>query len=166
MPKLPEYETHKVVKTKVVKLKGDTYAVTFTYDDGTEDFAEAGSIRRAVASTPRPSGPAARCAPFRSRRQDALLTFHGLIDERLVPLDPRETHQLGRVTVRPKWMPPAALATERFALLERLCLGLSLELGLGLGHRQHSLCFLSPSRMPLFLAAGHCAGGVELGVYS
>jgi hypothetical protein len=86
---------------------------------------------RTMASTPRPSGPAARCAPFRSRRQDALLTFHGLIDERLVPLDPRETHQLGRVTVRPKWMPRAALATERFQLLEGLCLGLGLGLALG-----------------------------------
>ncbi len=40
---MPEFETHRVVKTKVVKLKGDTYAVVFTYDDGTEETAGAGS---------------------------------------------------------------------------------------------------------------------------
>ena len=39
---MPEFETHRVVKTRVVKLKGDTYAVTFTYDDGTEDFVGVG----------------------------------------------------------------------------------------------------------------------------
>jgi hypothetical protein len=35
--------THKVIKTEVVKAKGDTYGVIFTYDDGTEDYAEVGS---------------------------------------------------------------------------------------------------------------------------
>ena len=40
---MPEFETHKVTKTKVVKLKGDTYAVMFTYDDGTEQIAGVGS---------------------------------------------------------------------------------------------------------------------------
>lgn len=40
---MPEYETHKVVKTQVLQLKGDTYAVTFTYDDGTEETAGVGS---------------------------------------------------------------------------------------------------------------------------
>lgn len=39
---MPEFDTHRVVKTRVVKLKGDTYAVTFTYDDGTEDFVGVG----------------------------------------------------------------------------------------------------------------------------
>jgi hypothetical protein len=40
---MPEYATHKVVKTKVVQLKGDVYAVTFTYDDGAEETAGVGS---------------------------------------------------------------------------------------------------------------------------
>lgn len=40
---MPEYKTHRVVETKVVKLKGDTYAVTFTYDDGSEETAGVGS---------------------------------------------------------------------------------------------------------------------------
>lgn len=31
------------MRTKVVQLKGDTYAVTFTYDDGTEETAGVGS---------------------------------------------------------------------------------------------------------------------------
>ena len=40
-----EYETHKVVKTRVVKVngEGDTYAVVFTYEDGTEETAGVGS---------------------------------------------------------------------------------------------------------------------------
>ena len=40
---MPEFKTHKVVKTKVVQIKGDTYAVVFTYDDGTEETAGVGS---------------------------------------------------------------------------------------------------------------------------
>jgi hypothetical protein len=36
---------HKVIATEVVKATGDTYGVIFTYDDGTEDFAEVGSKR-------------------------------------------------------------------------------------------------------------------------
>jgi hypothetical protein len=120
------------------------------------------SIRRAMASTPRPSRPAPRCALFRSRWRDALLTFRGLINERQVSLDPRETHQLSRVAVRPKGMPRAALATERFEPPDRLRLGLGLGLGFGLGfglgHCQHSRSFVSLSRMPPFLAAGHCTG--------
>ena len=40
---MPEFETHKVVRTKVVKLKGDTYAVVFAYDDGTQETAGVGS---------------------------------------------------------------------------------------------------------------------------
>lgn len=45
---MPEFETHKVVKTKVVQLKGDTYAVTFMYDDGTEETAGVGSKETAA----------------------------------------------------------------------------------------------------------------------
>ncbi len=40
---MPDAKTHKVIATEVVKIKGDTYGVIFTYDDGTEDYAEAGS---------------------------------------------------------------------------------------------------------------------------
>jgi len=40
---MPEFQTHTVVKTNVVKLKGDIYAVTFTYDDGTGETAGVGS---------------------------------------------------------------------------------------------------------------------------
>ena len=134
--------------------------------------------RHAIASTPRPSSRAARCALFRSRRQAALLTFRGLtkvtfrglINERQIPLDPRETHQLSRVAVRPKGMSRAALAAEwlqppdRLRLRLGLGLGLGLRLGLGLGlrlglgHCQHSLSYVLVSRMPPFLAAGHYAG--------
>jgi hypothetical protein len=136
--------------------------------------------RHAIASTPRPSRRAARGALFRSRRQAALLTFRGLIkvtfrgliNERQIPLDPRETHQLSRVAVRPKRMSRAALATERLQPPDRLRLRLGLGLGLGLGlrlglglglrlglgHCQHSLSDVLVSRMPPFLAAGHCAG--------
>jgi hypothetical protein len=40
---MPDEKTHTVIGTEVVKAKGDTYGVIFTYDDGTEDFAEVGS---------------------------------------------------------------------------------------------------------------------------
>jgi len=40
--------THRVTKTEVVQLKGDTYAVTFTYDDGTEETAGVGSKETAA----------------------------------------------------------------------------------------------------------------------
>ena len=40
---MPEFEIHRVVKAKVVNLKGDTYAVVLTYDDGTEETAGVGS---------------------------------------------------------------------------------------------------------------------------
>ena len=40
---MPEFEIHTVVKTEVVKIIGDTYAVTFSYDDGTEETGAVGS---------------------------------------------------------------------------------------------------------------------------
>jgi len=40
---MTDTKTHKVIGTEVVKIKGDTYGVIFTYDDGAEDYAEVGS---------------------------------------------------------------------------------------------------------------------------
>jgi hypothetical protein len=42
-------DTHKVIKTEVVPLDNKRYGVRFWFDDGTEDFAQAGSKNSAYA---------------------------------------------------------------------------------------------------------------------